>query len=131
MARLKQKRDFGAHLFIYLVVNGFLIGIWAFTGTGFFWPVFPAVPLGHRAGAQRLGRLLAQVDVGGSDPSGDGADAIARTPLPVGRGPPLVLFSPSTVEHVNPTSAARRFCLQPLRLLAGHYAEAWSRRPLP
>jgi hypothetical protein len=41
MARLKQKRDFGAHLFVYLVVNGFLIGIWAFTGTGFFWPVFP------------------------------------------------------------------------------------------
>jgi hypothetical protein len=33
--RLKQKRDFGAHLFIYLVVNGFLIGIWAFTGAGF------------------------------------------------------------------------------------------------
>jgi 2TM domain len=41
MARLKQKRDFGAHLVVYLVVNGFLIGSWAFTGTGFFWPVFP------------------------------------------------------------------------------------------
>jgi hypothetical protein len=27
MARLKRKRDFGAHLFIYLVVNGFLWGI--------------------------------------------------------------------------------------------------------
>jgi hypothetical protein len=22
-------------------VNAFLIGIWAFTGAGFFWPVFP------------------------------------------------------------------------------------------
>ena len=41
IARLKRKRDFGAHLFVYLVVNGFLIGIWAFTGAGFFWPVFP------------------------------------------------------------------------------------------
>jgi hypothetical protein len=39
--RLKQKHDFGAHLFVYLVVNAFLIGIWAFTGAGFFWPVFP------------------------------------------------------------------------------------------
>jgi 2TM domain-containing protein len=36
IARLKQRRDFGAHLFVYLVVNAFLIGIWAFTGTGFF-----------------------------------------------------------------------------------------------
>jgi 2TM domain len=40
IARLKQKRDFGAHLFVYLVVNAFVIGIWAVTGAGFFWPVF-------------------------------------------------------------------------------------------
>jgi hypothetical protein len=38
--QLKQKRDFGAHLFVYLVVNAFVIGIWAATGSGFFWPVF-------------------------------------------------------------------------------------------
>jgi hypothetical protein len=38
--RLKQKRDFGAHLFVYVVVNAFVIGIWAVTGSGFFWPVF-------------------------------------------------------------------------------------------
>jgi fatty acid desaturase len=41
IARLKQKRDFGAHLFVYVVVNAFLIAIWAFTGAGFFWPAFP------------------------------------------------------------------------------------------
>ena len=40
IARLRQKRDFGAHLFVYVVVNAFLIGIWAVTGAGFFWPVF-------------------------------------------------------------------------------------------
>ena len=34
IARPKRKRDFGAHLFVFLVVNGFLIGIWAFTGAG-------------------------------------------------------------------------------------------------
>jgi hypothetical protein len=28
LLRLKQKRDFGAHLFAYVVVNTFLIGIW-------------------------------------------------------------------------------------------------------
>ena len=37
IARLRQKRDFGAHLFVYLVVNAFVVGIWAVTGAGFFW----------------------------------------------------------------------------------------------
>lgn len=41
IARLKQQRDFGAHLLAYLLINAFLIGIWAVTGAGFFWPVFP------------------------------------------------------------------------------------------
>ena len=41
VARLKQKRAFGAHLFVYLVVNAFLIRIWVFLGAGFFWPAFP------------------------------------------------------------------------------------------
>jgi hypothetical protein len=41
IARLKQKRDFGAHLLAYLLVNAFLIAIWAATEAGFFWPVFP------------------------------------------------------------------------------------------
>ena len=40
IARLRQKRDFGAHLFVYLVVNAFVVGIWAVTVAGFFWPVF-------------------------------------------------------------------------------------------
>jgi hypothetical protein len=48
IARLKQKRDFGAHLFVYLVVNAFLIGIWAVTGAGFFWPAFPLFGWGIR-----------------------------------------------------------------------------------
>jgi 2TM domain len=41
IARLKKKSDFAAHLLIYLLVNAFLVGIWTFTGAGFFWPVFP------------------------------------------------------------------------------------------
>jgi uncharacterized membrane protein len=40
IARLKEKRDFGAHLFAYLVANALVIGIWAVIGAGFFWPVF-------------------------------------------------------------------------------------------
>ena len=41
MQRLKKQRDFHAHLLVYLLVNGFVVVIWALTGSaGFFWPVF-------------------------------------------------------------------------------------------
>lgn len=44
--RLKKRRDFRAHLLLYVLVNGFLVVIWAMTGSGFFWPVFPMVAWG-------------------------------------------------------------------------------------
>jgi hypothetical protein len=45
--RLKKRRDFGQHLVVYVVVNGFLVAIWAITGLhGFFWPVFPILGWG-------------------------------------------------------------------------------------
>jgi hypothetical protein len=44
--RLKQKRDFAGHLLVYIMVNGFLVIIWAITSGGFFWPVFPIVGWG-------------------------------------------------------------------------------------
>jgi pimeloyl-ACP methyl ester carboxylesterase len=40
--------------------------------------------------------------------------------LAVGQGPPLVVFSAFTAEHINPTGPARRFSLQPLRPLTRH-----------
>jgi hypothetical protein len=41
---LRKRRDFFAHLLIYLMVNGFLVAIWATTSSGgFFWPMFPIV----------------------------------------------------------------------------------------
>ena len=39
--RLKDKRDFKAHLLAYVMVNLLLVAIWAVTSAGFFWPVFP------------------------------------------------------------------------------------------
>jgi 2TM domain-containing protein len=39
--RLKKKSDFRVHLLIYVMVNAFLVAIWAVTGAGFFWPIFP------------------------------------------------------------------------------------------
>lgn len=45
--RLKKRRDFHGHVLIYLMVNAFLVVIWAMTmPDGFFWPVFPIVGWG-------------------------------------------------------------------------------------
>ena len=44
--RLRKKRDFRAHLLAYLLGNGSLLIIWALTGAGFFWPVFPMLAWG-------------------------------------------------------------------------------------
>lgn len=45
--RLKKKRDFYAHLLVYVMVNAFIIVIWAVTSDGgFFWPIFPMVGWG-------------------------------------------------------------------------------------
>jgi hypothetical protein len=38
--RLKNRRAFAQHLVTYVVVNLFLVGIWAATGGGYFWPVW-------------------------------------------------------------------------------------------
>jgi hypothetical protein len=45
--QLKKRRDLHAHLLIYVLVNTFLVAIWALTNPdGFFWPVFPIVGWG-------------------------------------------------------------------------------------
>ena len=33
--------DFGDHLRVFLAVNALLVAIWAVTGAGYFWPVWP------------------------------------------------------------------------------------------
>jgi 2TM domain len=38
--RLKAKRAFQANVVSFVVINAFLIGIWAVSGGGFFWPIF-------------------------------------------------------------------------------------------
>lgn len=37
---LKKKRDFRTHLVMFVLVNAFLVGVWAVTGADFFWPIF-------------------------------------------------------------------------------------------
>lgn len=41
---LKKRRDFHAHLLVYVMFNAFLVVIWwMLTPDVFFWPVFPIV----------------------------------------------------------------------------------------
>jgi hypothetical protein len=51
VSRLKKKRDFSTHIVIYVIVNAMLVGIWAVTGAGFFWPIFPILGWGIGVGA--------------------------------------------------------------------------------
>lgn len=37
-ARALRKRKFRSDLVAYVVVNAFLVGVWAVTGFGYFWP---------------------------------------------------------------------------------------------
>lgn len=39
--RLGAKRDFRIHLAVFVLVNTMLVIIWAVTGGGFFWPIWP------------------------------------------------------------------------------------------
>ncbi len=38
--RVEAKRSFSSHFTSYVVVNAFLVLIWAVTGRGYFWPVW-------------------------------------------------------------------------------------------
>ena len=38
--RLEAKRDLLNHVVAYVVVNSFLVLMWAFTGAGYFWPMW-------------------------------------------------------------------------------------------
>ncbi len=38
--RVQKRRDLGAHIVAYVVVNAMIVGIWAITGGGYFWPAW-------------------------------------------------------------------------------------------
>jgi len=38
--RVQARRDFASHVVAYVVVNAFLIVVWAVTGAGYFWPAW-------------------------------------------------------------------------------------------
>lgn len=40
LERLKKRRDFNAHLFVYAVVNAAIWALWASTDSGYPWPAW-------------------------------------------------------------------------------------------
>jgi hypothetical protein len=44
--RVSDRRDFGSHLAAYVVINAFLIVIWALGDRDYFWPVWILAPWG-------------------------------------------------------------------------------------
>lgn len=46
LKRLKDKRDFKNHAATYLIVNALLVVIWAVSGQGDFWPIWPILGWG-------------------------------------------------------------------------------------
>lgn len=45
--RLGERRDFGTHLLVYVLVNALLVVIWATTNNGgYFWPMWPLIGWG-------------------------------------------------------------------------------------
>jgi hypothetical protein len=62
--RRDERAEFGEHLRSYLSVMALLVVIWALTGMGYFWPIWPAVGWGffvltHASAARRPRRARA------------------------------------------------------------------------
>ncbi len=38
--RIQARRDFTSHVVAYVVINAFLVGVWAMTNAGYFWPAW-------------------------------------------------------------------------------------------
>ncbi|HET6795349.1 MAG TPA: adenylate/guanylate cyclase domain-containing protein [Acidimicrobiales bacterium] len=83
-----RRVGFGYHATVYGLTNGMLVGTWAMTGHGFFWPFFPIMGWGIGLGVHAAVAAAAPATPGPASPPGD-SDA-GRGPsagTPVRRGP--------------------------------------------
>jgi class 3 adenylate cyclase len=91
------------HLAIYVVVNVMLVGIWAASGGGYFWPVWPILGWGIGVGCHAAPLLARR-----TQPQRRGAAASARTrPRRPGSGPV------SSVDDMALSVATERPSLRP------------------
>lgn len=65
--RLGARREFRLHLTVYVLVNTLLIVIWAATGAGYFWPIWPiagwGIGLASHGLTLRLQRPFSEDDI--------------------------------------------------------------------
>lgn len=54
ITRIRRRRGFWRHLATYTLVNLLLVGIWAGSGAGYFWPVWPMLGWGFGVAAEAL-----------------------------------------------------------------------------
>jgi hypothetical protein len=72
--RAREREDFRHHLSVFLAVNAGLIVIWALTGMGYFWPVWPMLGWGigvlaHAGCGGKAGACSRSPSRGPSEPS--------------------------------------------------------------
>jgi class 3 adenylate cyclase len=96
--------SFRIHLTVYIVVNVMLIGIWAASGGGYFWPVWPILGWGIGVGCHGAPLLARR----GTPPRHGAAPALERT-----RGPHPGPDPVSSVDEVALSVAAERPSLRP------------------
>ncbi len=56
--RVKRKRDLVMHLVLYLAVNAMLVAIWAITGRGYPWFLWPLVGWGMAVVADLISAMM-------------------------------------------------------------------------
>lgn len=61
--RIRAKRAFWVHLTVYILVNTFLVFVWATTAGDSFWPVWPMFGWGIGLAAHAATVFLAPMDV--------------------------------------------------------------------
>jgi class 3 adenylate cyclase len=96
--------DFRTHFAIYIVVNVMLIGIWAASGAGYFWPVWPMLGWGIGVGCHAASLLARRAPPlpRGTAPALDGT----RRPRPDRE-------AATSVDEVASTVASERPSLRP------------------
>ncbi len=94
-ASLLMRQSFKIHLTVYLSVNLLLIGIWAASGGGYFWPVWPILGWGIGVAVH-------------------GAPLLARVGSRAGRGAAQTPAGTTSVDDVAATIGEERPSLRPV-----------------
>jgi hypothetical protein len=102
--RVRAKRDFFAHLASYLIINGALVAVWALTGEGYPWFVWPLLGWGVGVAFHGVGLL---VNLSSTSRAVDGKDVVIAPPVATGdvRAAPMLQIEEGRKE---PSHAQQR-----------------------